>query len=160
MEDLTSLLYTTKSGLLRQVLDRGGVVLGTRADGYKGTLATDHALTTRLSERIRHTGVEGFISTDELPKYGISVVERDAVEGAFLLRPEDTVVMVAGPRTAAESAIRLLEEELGSRPPDPLPSPEPRRHGWGYREAEPEPDPREGVTTLRKIHPRRDIDIL
>lgn len=121
MEDLTPLLYTTKSGILRQVLDGGGVVLGIRAEGYKGTLATDHALTTRLSERIRPTGVEGFISTDELPKYGISVVERDAVEGAFLLGPGDTVVMVAGPRTAAESAIRLLEEEFGSRPAESPP---------------------------------------
>lgn len=163
MEDLTPLLYTTKSNLLRQVLDRDGVVLGTRAEGYKGILATDHALTTRLSERVRDTGVEGFVSTDELPKYGISMVERDAVEGAFHLGPRDTVVMVAGPRSAAERALRILEDELRSAPSEEfLPPPEPRRHGWAYRESEPgrESEPEVGVTTLRKIHPRRDIDIL
>jgi hypothetical protein len=184
MEDLTPLLYTTKSNLLRQVLDRGGAVLGMRAPGYKGILATDHALTTRLSERIRSTGVEGFISTDELPKYGISIVERDAAEGAFHLGDRDTVIMVAGPRSAAERAIRILEDELGSaggglgaspdalappsRAPDrrasewsriePEAPPEPRRRGWGYRE--PESEPEEGVTSLRKIHPRKEIDIL
>lgn len=166
MEDLTPLLYTTKSNLLRQVLDRGGVVLGFRAAGYKGILATDPALTTRLSERIRHTGVEGFISTDELPKYGISIVERDAVERAFHLGGQDTVVMVAGPRAAAERAVRLLEEELSGAPPEPLPAPEPRfrsaprRSSWPCVEPPPEPDSEAGVTTLRKIHPRRDIDIL
>lgn len=160
MEDLTPLLYTTKSNLLRQVLDRDGVVLGTRAGGYKGILATDHALTTRLSERIRHTGVDGFISTDELPKYGISMVERDAVEGAFHLGPEDTVLMVAGPRGAAERALRILEEEMQSRAPEPPPPPEPRRRPWAYRDSEPEPDAGAGVTGLRKIHPRRDIDLL
>lgn len=166
MEDLTPLLYTTKSNLLRQVLDRDGVVLGTRAEGYKGILATDHALTTRLSERIGNAGVEGFISTDELPKYGISIVERDAVEGAFHLGPEDTVIMVAGPRAAAERAVRLLEGELQSRPPEfspppePLPRHGPRRSPWTYRDPEPEPEPEAGVTNLRKIHPRRDIDIL
>ncbi|MEM3086249.1 MAG: hypothetical protein QXO51_07285 [Halobacteria archaeon] len=183
MEDLTPLLYTTKSNLLRQVLDRGGAVLGMRAPGWKGILATDHALTTRLSERIRSTGVEGFISTDELPKYGISIVERDAAEGAFHLGERDTVIMVAGPRSAAERAIRILEDELGSaggdlgdsreapvppRVPDrrasewgrvePEAPPEPRRRGWGFRE--PESEPEEGVTSLRKIDPRKDVDVL
>lgn len=160
MEDLTPLLYTTKSNLLRQVLDRDGVVLGIRAEGYKGVLATDHGLTTRLSERIRPTGVDGFVSTDELPKYGISIVERDAVEGAFHLGSQDTVVLVAGARSAAERALRILEEELRAGAPEPAPFPEHRRRPWTYRDPEPEPDAERGVTGLRKIHPQRDIDIL
>lgn len=113
MEDVTSLFKDTKSHVLQEVIGKGGVVLGTKAEGKNGLLLQDKELSNKLQQKIsKESGVQGFISTDELPKYGINKADKQTILERFNCGPNDVVVLVADQAEPAKKAIGIIEKEL------------------------------------------------
>ena len=62
------------------------------------------------AEITKKAGVNGFISTDELPHYGLTVEEKIAIEKAFSCSKKDAVAFVAAEKTKAEKAIEIIDK--------------------------------------------------
>lgn len=116
MKDITDLLSETNSHVIRGVLDSGGVVVGIKAEGFAGVLIEDRKLTDSLAMKVeKEAGVKGFISTDELPKYGLNKQDRRNIEESFGAKEGDVVILVADQKEKAEKAIQIIEAEIAKR---------------------------------------------
>ncbi len=113
MKDISDLFGPTHSNLIRDILDRGGVVLGMKVENFAGVLLENEALALGIEKRLEEaTGIKGYISTDELPRYGISAEEKEAIEKAFGVKEHDVVILVAEEKKKAKEALLIIKEEI------------------------------------------------
>jgi Glu-tRNA(Gln) amidotransferase subunit E-like FAD-binding protein len=113
MQEITNIFENTNSKLIQSILSAGGVILGIKIENFRGVLVNDKTFSNSLAKRLdSEIGVKGFISTDELPKYGISRAEKEEVERRFDTREGDVVVFVADTREKAEKALEIIKEEV------------------------------------------------
>jgi len=116
MKDVTDLFEETKSRLIRAIVEKGGVVLGMKAKGFAGVLLDDRVFAEGLERKvIETTGLRGYVSTDELPRYGVTKADRRQIEVAFDVGEKDIVILVVGQEAKAKEALRLIEEEIAKR---------------------------------------------
>ena len=107
--DVTGVFDDTDSGVIRGALDSGGKVMGVRLAGFDGLvgreLQPDRRLGTEFSDHAKRHGAGGIFHTDELPAYGVTEAEVDALREAVDAGPEDAVAIVADDPETAELAI-------------------------------------------------------
>ena len=116
MKDVTKIFEKADSRLIKAVLGRGGVVLGTRLENFSGVLTEDKIYAESLAKKVESkTGVKGYISTDELPAYGISRAERDLVKAELGAKENDVVILVVDDAEKAKKALSLIEKEMAAR---------------------------------------------
>jgi len=110
--DVTALFSATKSKVIAKSIKSGGVVLACRLVGFDGLVGRevqpDRRLGTELSDRAKRAGVGGIFHTDELPAYGVTKDEVEAVRGLLAADKGDCVVMVTGPKERAEKALQAV----------------------------------------------------
>lgn len=115
MLDLSEALSSSKSKLIRNALSAGNGIYGIKVLGFAGVLVNDrkfaHALAKKLESEL---GVRGYISTDELPAYGIGKAEKKAIEEMADAAAGDVVIMVVDSRELAEAALGMIEAEISS----------------------------------------------
>ena len=113
MKDISNLFGQTHSNLIRDILDRGGVILGMKAENFTGVLLKNEALALDIERRLEETtGIKGYISTDELPRYGILAGEKEAIEKAFGVKKKDVVILIVEEREKARKALKIVEDEI------------------------------------------------
>lgn len=113
MKDISNLFSQTHSNLIRDIMDKGGVVLGMKAKNFAGVLLENEALALEIEKRLEETtGIKGYISTDELPRYGISAEEREEIEKAFGVQKGDIVILIAEEKKKAQKALKIVDEEI------------------------------------------------
>lgn len=113
MKDISDLFGQTHSNLIRDILDRGGVVLGMKVENFAGVLLENEALALEIERRLEETtGIKGYISTDELPRYGILAEEKKAIEKTFGVKKKDVVILIAEEKKKARKALKIVEEEI------------------------------------------------
>ncbi len=113
MKDISDLFGQTHSNLIRDILNRGGVVLGMKVENFAGVLLENEVLALEIERRLEETtGIKGYISTDELPRYGISAEEKEAIEKAFGAKEKDAVILIAEEKKKAQKALKIVEEEI------------------------------------------------
>ncbi|PSQ16596.1 Glu-tRNA(Gln) amidotransferase GatDE subunit E [Halobacteriales archaeon QS_8_69_26] len=115
----------TDSGVIAGALDSGsdgdgsddgseGAVMAVRLSGFDGLvgreLIPDRRLGTELSDHAKRHGAGGIFHTDELPAYGITEAEVDALREAVDANEGDAVALVAADRETAEVAIDAAAE--------------------------------------------------
>ncbi len=116
MKDITDLFSATKSGLIKGIISRGGVVLAEKVENFKNVLVKDPAFAEAVAKTMeKKTGVKGFISTDELPAFGISSGEKHEIEKAFGCSENDIVVLVADRKDKAETGLKVFFEEIARK---------------------------------------------
>jgi glutamyl-tRNA(Gln) amidotransferase subunit E len=112
VRDVTDIFAATASKVLARSLKSGGVVLACRLAGFAGQvgreLQPDRRLGSEMSDRAKRAGVGGIFHTDELPAYGITSEEVEAVQGHLAAGEGDAVIMVTGPRERAEKALEAV----------------------------------------------------
>ena len=90
--------------------------MGVKAEDFKGVLIAEREFTDKVADKVEaETGVKGFISTDELPKYGITKEDREKIRESFECEENDTVVIVAHNKDRAEKALLIIESEIKNR---------------------------------------------
>jgi glutamyl-tRNA(Gln) amidotransferase subunit E len=116
MKDVTDLFSSTKSGLMKGIISRGGVILGEKVENFKGVLVGDPAFADGVAKIMeKKAGVKGFISSDELPAFGISEGEKHQLEKIFECSGNDIVVLVADTKEKAEAGLKVFFEEIAKK---------------------------------------------
>ncbi len=119
--DLTDLFKGTESKVVKKALSAGGVIYAIKMPGFRGQIGREilpgRRLGTEFSDRAkRAAGVGGIFHSDELPNYGITQAEVDAVCQKLGLAGDDAFVLVADTKTksktAMEAVIRRAREAL------------------------------------------------
>jgi glutamyl-tRNA(Gln) amidotransferase subunit E len=100
--NLTALFQETGSKVVASALKKGGIVLGIRLPGFAGLLKDK--LGPELAAHARIAGVGGIFHSDELPAYGITPSEVDAVRRELGLGVHDAFVLVAEAEDRARAA--------------------------------------------------------
>jgi glutamyl-tRNA(Gln) amidotransferase subunit E len=112
--DVTDVFADSDSGVIRGALDSGGKVMGVRLAGFDGLvgreLQPDRRLGTELSDHAKRHGAGGIFHTDELPAYGVTEDEVEALREAVGADPEDAVAIVADDPETADLAIDAVAE--------------------------------------------------
>lgn len=109
--DITGLFVDTKSKVLQKGVKKGAILaaLLRKFEGLVGKeVQPGRRLGTEFSDRAKTAGVGGIFHTDELPNYGITEKEVQAVRNAIGACPGDAVVMVADEPEKARLAIEAV----------------------------------------------------
>lgn len=112
--DVTVIFGLTESKVVRGALRKGGVVLGVKLSGFAGLIGAEiqpgRRLGSELSDRAKRAGVGGIFHSDELPAYGITREEVEAVRVELGAGEGDGFAMVAAPLDRAEAAMKAVME--------------------------------------------------
>jgi glutamyl-tRNA(Gln) amidotransferase subunit E len=113
--DVTEVFRQTACKVIRKALKKGHVVLAVKLPNFGGFLKRELMpgirLGTEMADRARFWGrVGGIFHTDELPAYGITAQEVEALRNAVGAKEKDAVVFVADARENAEDALRAVIE--------------------------------------------------
>ena len=130
--DVTQIFENTDSSVIKRAIKKG-CVLALRLRGFGGMVGAeiqpDRRLGSEFSDRAKKAGVGGVFHTDELPAYGITDAEVDALRDFVGAEAEDCVVIVAdlcdraadaieAVFTRAEQALAGIPEETRKMLPD------------------------------------------
>jgi len=112
LRDLTHLFSSSKSRLISGALSKGWRVMGVRLPWFAGLLGGgDVRLGKELSDYAKAwAGVEGILHSDELPGYGITRDEVDAVRRELSCGEADAFVLVTGPERKCVDALEAVLE--------------------------------------------------
>ena len=106
--DVTSDFEDTDSG----VIAGAEAVFAVRLEGFEGLVGReiqpDRRLGTELSDHAKRHGAGGIFHTDELPAYGVTEAEVDALRRAVDAEAGDAVALVAADTGVAEGAIEAV----------------------------------------------------
>ncbi|MFW6437105.1 MAG: Glu-tRNA(Gln) amidotransferase subunit GatE [Halococcoides sp.] len=112
--DVTSLFEDTESGVIAGAIESGGEVQAVRLAGFDGLLGRevqpDHRLGTECADHARRHGAGGLFHTDELPAYGVTEAEVEALRAAVAAGPDDAVALVADDPETARTAIEAAAD--------------------------------------------------
>jgi len=118
VSDATDVFADTDSGVIRGALDAGGKVTAVPLFGFDGLVGReiqpDRRLGTELSDHAKRHGAGGIFHTDELPAYGVTEAEVDALREAVGAGPEDAVAVVAADPETADLAIEAAADRAGA----------------------------------------------
>ncbi|WP_251343700.1 Glu-tRNA(Gln) amidotransferase subunit GatE [Haloplanus halophilus] len=113
-QDVSDVFADTDSGVIRGALDSGGRVTAVPLYGFDGLvgreLQPDRRFGTELSDHATRHGAGGIFHTDELPAYGVTEAEVEALRDAVDAGPEDAVAIVADDAETAELAIGAVAD--------------------------------------------------
>ena len=117
LHEVTTAFNDTASGMVEQALTNGAVMLALPLPDMHGLLGTktfdeQGAQLPRLGRELagaaKLAGVKGIFHSDELPAYGISSSEVDAVRSQLQLGSDDAFVLCCAPRWQASLALEAV----------------------------------------------------
>ena len=112
--DVTGIFGPTESKVIRSALRKGGAVLAVKLAGFADLIGAEiqpgRRLGSELSDRAKRAGVGGIFHSDELPAYGITTKEVEAVRSELGAGEGDGFAMVAAPLDRAEAAMKAVLE--------------------------------------------------
>ena len=106
VRDVTAVLRDSSSKVIRAALGKEGKVLAWRLLGFAGLLKG--RLGPEFAAHARVSGVPGIFHSDELPAYGITASEVEAVRAALDAGPPDAFVLVAAEEKRAQEAFEEM----------------------------------------------------
>jgi glutamyl-tRNA(Gln) amidotransferase subunit E len=108
--DVSMIFEQTKSKILKNAMNKGGVILAVKLPGFKGLtgkeISPDRRLGTELSDHAKFMGnVKGIFHTDELPGYSISEKETQSLIEFMRAGEDDAIVIVADEEEKCKAAL-------------------------------------------------------
>ena len=112
--DVSHIFKKSKCRMIKRELRKGGVVLAVILPKFKGLLVKDSwpeaVFAIYLCEELKKVNGRGFISTDELPNYGIRKSELRSLRDELKVGPDDDIALVAAPYDVAKVSLEVLVE--------------------------------------------------
>ncbi|ALM74423.1 Glutamyl-tRNA(Gln) amidotransferase subunit E [Thermococcus barophilus] len=107
--DVTDIFENTQSKIIARAIKKGGKVLALKLPKFRGLIGYEiqpgRRLGTEMADRAKKY-VKGIFHIDELPNYGITQKEVDAIIERLGLGEEDAFVLVAAEEEIAKKALR------------------------------------------------------
>ncbi|MGH9878354.1 MAG: Glu-tRNA(Gln) amidotransferase subunit GatE, partial [Nitrososphaerales archaeon] len=114
--DITDIFRKSTSKVIKKAIESNGIVMAVRLKGFASMLSYEPyegiRLGRELGELVRFYGLGGVFHSDELPAYGITKEEVDAVRKLLSLGEGDAFVMVAGSKENVEAATDAIIERV------------------------------------------------
>jgi len=114
--DITDIFRKSTSKVIKKAIESNGIVMVVRLKGFASVLSYEPyegiRLGRELGELVRFYGLGGVFHSDELPAYGITKEEVDAVRKLLSLGDGDAFVMVAGSKENVEAAMDAIIERV------------------------------------------------
>ena len=116
-EELTNLFANSNSEMVEKALSSGSVVLGLKLQGFAGKIGTKELdengaqmprLGRELASSAKQAGVAGIFHSDELPAYGITSADVDAVRNELQLSDSDAFILCVAPKWQADLALESV----------------------------------------------------
>ena len=113
--DVTDVFRQTKCKVIAKALEKKQKVMAVNLPGFGGLLKRElmpnYRLGTEMADRARFWGrVGGIFHTDEMPAYGVTIEEVEALRKAVGAGGEDAVVFVADVMENSTDALRAVVE--------------------------------------------------
>ncbi len=113
--DVTAVFKQTKCKVIRKALDKNQKVLAVKLPNFSGILKRElmpgFRMGTELADRARFWGrVGGIFHTDEMPAYGVTAEEVEALRKVTGASEEDAVVFVADTTENVHDALKAVVE--------------------------------------------------
>ncbi|OPY33686.1 MAG: Glutamyl-tRNA(Gln) amidotransferase subunit E [Methanomassiliicoccales archaeon PtaU1.Bin124] len=108
--DCSGVLKDCRSKVIAGALGKGGKVFGVPLPGFEGLMKSPDAklrLGAEMAQYAKTKGVAGIFHTDELPGYGITAQEVDAIRAHLGLKEGQAFAICADDPVKAEPALRL-----------------------------------------------------
>ncbi|WP_297464932.1 Glu-tRNA(Gln) amidotransferase subunit GatE [Thermococcus sp.] len=106
--DVTDVFENTESKIIARAIKKGGKVLAVKLPGFRGLIGREiqpgRRLGTEMADRAKKY-VRGIFHIDELPNYGITELEVNAVIEKLGLGEKDAFVLVAADEETARKAL-------------------------------------------------------
>ncbi|MBB6646292.1 Glu-tRNA(Gln) amidotransferase subunit GatE [Halobellus ruber] len=116
--DVSEVFDGTDSGVIGGALGDGGSVTAVPLYGFDGLVGReiqpDRRLGTELSDHAKRNGAGGIFHTDELPAYGVTDAEVEALREAVGAGGDDAVAIVAADTETADLAIEAVAERAAT----------------------------------------------
>ncbi len=119
-KDMTALLSSSQSTVIRRSLSAGSIIGGMILPGYAGLLSSggQSVIGTEIAQRLRAIGIHGILHSDELPAYGVTEEEKTRVSNELGARSGDAFVLCAAPLSRMDEAMaavvtRALQAAIG-----------------------------------------------
>jgi glutamyl-tRNA(Gln) amidotransferase subunit E len=114
-KDVSRILKASESNLVKGAVERNDEMIGMKLNGFAGVLKRviqgERTFAKEIVDYLKHfTGMQGFIHTDELPKYGITEHHVFQLKQLFGAGNEDAVAFVFGKKEACEKALNIITE--------------------------------------------------
>jgi len=108
--DITKLLEKSQSKIIVSTLKKKGVIKALRMPGFTGFLGRETQPGKRLGSELSdygkvRAGVGGLFHSDELPKYGITQEEVDAIRKELKCKKSDGFILVADEENKVDNAL-------------------------------------------------------
>lgn len=107
--DVREIFNDTESKIISKAVSGGGIVLTIKLKGFKGFIGREvqpgRRFGTELAGYAKKMGVAGIFHTDELPAYGISQEEVEAVNKLLEMEEEDAFILVADLEEKSRNAL-------------------------------------------------------
>ncbi|ADT83375.1 glutamyl-tRNA(Gln) amidotransferase, transferase subunit [Thermococcus barophilus MP] len=107
--DVTDIFENTQSKIIARAIKKGGKVLALKLPKFRGLIGYEiqpgRRLGTEMADRAKKY-VKGIFHIDELPNYGITQEEVDAIIERLGLGEQDAFVLVAAEEEIAKKALR------------------------------------------------------
>ncbi len=115
--DVTEIFANTGAKFVRKTIERGGKALAIRVPKMSGLigkeLQTGRRFGTELSDYAKvYAKVGGLLHSDELPKYGITEEEVQAVRKRLNCEKDDAFIIVVDSEERARTALEVVKERL------------------------------------------------
>ncbi len=113
--DVTEIFQNTESKIIVRTIKKGGKVLAVKLPKFRGLIGKEiqpgRRLGTEMADRAKKY-VKGIFHIDELPNYGITELEVNAVIEKLGLGEDDAFVLVAAEEETAKNALREVVKRL------------------------------------------------
>jgi len=107
--DVSKLLEKSESKVIQGALKKKGVVLAAKLDNFKGLLGKEvqpgRRLGSEMSDYAKAYGAKGLFHSDELPAYGVSEKDVEAISKAVKLGKNDAFILIAESEDTAQKAM-------------------------------------------------------
>lgn len=115
--DCSDVLKGCRSKVISSALSKGGKVFGVALAGFEGLMKSPDSklrLGSEMAQYAKTKGVAGIFHTDELPGYGITQEEVDALRDKLGVAPGKAFAICADERTKASSALKMAADRAYS----------------------------------------------
>ena len=110
--ELTEMFTSSKNTVIKKALASNGCVYGAKIKGFGGLLGYEPQEGIRLgrefADLVRFHGLGGLFHSDELPAYGITEDEVNAVKRHLKINSNDAFILLSGPRNNVSVAMNAL----------------------------------------------------
>jgi len=113
-KDVTNVLKNSSSKVIKGAVEKKGIITGLKLEKFEGLPGKEvqpgRRFGTELADYAKAYGARGLFHSDELPAYGITEKEVEAVKKSLGVKKGDAFILIADRKEVCENAMKAVIE--------------------------------------------------